>query len=374
MNKLLIFLILLLSINLLSADYYQNNLKDNEKEKNKNETNIKKSSDSFIFIPGYSFSSGVGSKVSGTFLYYDKKYSSSFPNSFKAKVKYGSQKEFSFGVSHSRYFLNRYYILTTSFTTGRYSSSLYPIHSKKKSKVSPEAYDTSNNYFNIGFRFKKYKFFYFGPSYTFSHYNITSKKDNGVLENNLINGSEKTLASGVGLIISKEERENRHYPSYGYFTSFNNYIYPSFLGSSTLYDTMSFSFKSFHSLYRRIIFAFQFYTRAVFGDAPFQKMSYLGGENILRGYNSSKYFDRRFMGTQFEIRFPVFWRFSGTLFAGAAQVTDDFFNHFNKPWKVSAGFGFRFRLDPKDNINFRLDFAYNENGDMYMYITTLEAF
>ena len=367
-----IIIYFLLSFSLFAAKNYNTNLNNNNV--NTNNIDYKKGKDSFIFIPGYSYSSGVGSNVSGTFLYYDKKYSSSFPNSFKTKVNYGSNKQFSFSFSHSRYFFNQNYQLSVYFTTGRYARSIYFPMGASSSKDSSEDYTSSDNNFSIDFRVKKYKGFYFGPTYTFAHYKITKSEKDGVLDNHEINGSKNTIASGLGLIISKEKRENSYYPTYGYYISLNNYIYPQVLGASTPYDSMAFNFKTFHPIYNKIIFAFQIYARAVFGDAPFQKMSQLGSDSLLRGYSSYKYVDRRFFGSQFEIRFPIFWRLAGTVFAGTSQVANSVLNYFDTPWKYSAGFGFRFRLDPKDNINFRLDFAYNQDGDMYMYITTLEAF
>ena len=367
-----ILIIFLLSFNLLAVNYYNHEL---NKEKTTDKTvDYKKDKDSFIFIPGYTYSSGSGYYLLGTFLYYDKKESSKFPNAFKAKIKYGSKQQFSFSLSTTRYFSNKNHQFSSSFTTGRYARTLYSPMGAKIVKEKSESYISSDNYLSISFRVKKYKGFYFGPNYTFSYYEIIEKEKGGILDNNEINGSENTIASGFGLTISKEKRENSYYPSYGYFLSFNNYLYPQFLGSSSLYDSISLSYKTFHKLHTSIIFAFQFYSRAVFGDVPFQKLSYLGGETILRGYSPYKYADKRFIGTQAELRFRLFWRLSATLFAGIAQVSDSFLNYFDYPWKYSTGFGFRFRLDPKDDINFRLDFAYNKDGDMYMYITTLEAF
>jgi len=330
--------------------------------------------DSFVFIPGFSYTTADGIKLNGTLLYYDKTYSTSFPNAIKTVVSYGSDSEFSFGLGTSRYFSNQHYIASGSFTTGKYPSTLYyPISGSPDEKKS-ESYLSYNNYFSIGLGVKKFKEFYFGPTYTFAYYKIVEKEEGGILDNNEITGSKNTIASGIGFTISREKRENSYYPSKGYYLSLNNYFYPKFLGSNTIYDTTALTFKYFHKLFYNVIFGYQIYTRAIFGNAPFQKLSKLGGSGILRGYSSAKYSDRRYFATQVEIRYPVFWRVSGTAFVGTAQITNSFLNYFDYPWKLAGGVGFRFRLDKKQNINFRLDFAWNIEGDLHIYITSLEAF
>ncbi len=361
MKLLLILLLLSFTIKITA--------KTSKKIKNK----VMEDTDNFVFIPGLAYSTSDGIKVNGTGLYYDKSNSISFPNSFRTNISYGSQNEFSFGLGTKRYFFNQKYKISSYFTTGRYPSTLYYPLGGKKNKKEKESFLSSNNYFGFSIGKRKYKYFYLGIAYNFAYYKITEKKENGIIDNNKIIGSENTIASGIGFYIIREKRNNSYYPTKGYYIYCNNYIYPTFIGSNTFYDTSAISFKYFHSFYK-ITIAFQVYTRAVFGNAPFQKYSQLGGSGLLRGYSSYKYIDRRYFATQLEIRYPVFWRISGTAFLGTAQVTNSFLNYFDYPWKLAGGLGFRFRLDKKQNINFRLDIAWNIEGEMHIYITSLEAF
>ncbi len=336
-------------------------------------SNGSNNNDSYVFIPGFSYSTSDGIKINGTGLYYDKSVSSSFPNAFKTRVSYGSKNEFSFGLGTVRYLFNQKYKFSAYFTTGRYPVTLYYPFGGKNIRKEKESFLSNNNYFGISLGIRKFKYFYIGNAYTFAYYKIIEKEDNGIIDNNKVTGSRNTIASGLGFYILRERRNNSYYPTKGYYIYWNNYIYPTITGSDTFYDTTAISFKYFYSFYK-IIIAFQIYTRAVFGNAPFQKYSQLGGAGILRGYSAYKYIDKRYFASQMEIRYPVFWRVSGTLFLGTAQVTNKFLNYFDTPWKLAGGGGFRFRLDKKQNINFRLDIAWNTEGEMHIYITSLEAF
>jgi outer membrane translocation and assembly module TamA len=102
-------------------------------------------------------------------------------------------------------------------------------------------------------------------------------------------------------------------------------------------------------------------------------MSIAGNEDMLRGYPKNRFRDNHFMGTQVEYRFPLFWRFGMTTFAGFGDV-------FSRPqdlsWrttKYTVGAGLRFMVNSAERLNIRLDYGYGSQGG-YFWFSVAEAF
>ena len=76
---------------------------------------------------------------------------------------------------------------------------------------------------------------------------------------------------------------------------------------------------------------------------------------------------------QAEYRFFVWGPFGGVVFAGFGDVSHDIDNLFSKNLKPTYGFGIRFLLDPKERINFRVDFGFGE-GTSGIYFGAIEVF
>ena len=76
---------------------------------------------------------------------------------------------------------------------------------------------------------------------------------------------------------------------------------------------------------------------------------------------------------QAEYRFPIYWRFSGVAFTSFGMVTDRFSNVKSDYIRPTGGFGLRFLLVPKDNLNIRIDYGFGNNTNEF-YLTVGEAF
>ena len=125
--------------------------------------------------------------------------------------------------------------------------------------------------------------------------------------------------------------------------------------------------------------AFQLFGRFTFGDVPFNELSTLGGDSLMRGYYLGRFRDRHFVGGQAEYRFlPLpffdsgFWRrFGASLFVAAGTVFSD------QPRRsdvvVAGGAGLRFLLFPDKDTYTRFDVAFTEE-DPTFYLFIGEAF
>ncbi len=118
------------------------------------------------------------------------------------------------------------------------------------------------------------------------------------------------------------------------------------------------------------VLAFQVVGQFSKGDVPFNQLSLMGGETIMRGYYSGRYRDKNYVAAQAEYRFLPFisgTRLGGAVFGSVGAVSNGNFPQNNYKW--SAGAGLRYLLFPKKDIFTRIDFGFNPDGyGVYFYI------
>ncbi len=93
----------------------------------------------------------------------------------------------------------------------------------------------------------------------------------------------------------------------------------------------------------------------------------------MRGYYSGRYQDKYLLAMQVEYRLPVWRRFGMVAFVGIGDVSKSLETFRLDQIKYSYGFGFRFKIAPKEGTNLRLDFAWGK-GTSGFYFTAGEAF
>ena len=118
------------------------------------------------------------------------------------------------------------------------------------------------------------------------------------------------------------------------------------------------------------VLAFQVVGQFSKGDVPFNQLSLMGGETIMRGYYLGRYRDKNYVAAQAEYRFLPFisgTRLGGAVFGSVGAVSNGTFPQNNYKW--SAGAGLRYLLFPKKDIFTRIDFGVNPDGyGVYFYI------
>ncbi|MBB3188580.1 BamA/TamA family outer membrane protein [Microbacter margulisiae] len=179
---------------------------------------------------------------------------------------------------------------------------------------------------------------------------------------------------GIGGELTYDSRSSRYYPLSGIYSKVSFLYCDPLWGSSHHIVQLGYDFRQYISLYKENVLAWQFLTDSRLGDAiPFQFLTTIGGENMLRGFTPGVFRDNVMAATQAEYRFPVYKNFRGALFG----ATGDVFN--SKTFsiyrlKISYGAGIRFRVT-KANVNFRFDVTHNNyyKGVQY-YLTTIDAF
>jgi len=212
-----------------------------------------------------------------------------------------------------------------------------------------------------------------GGIYNFySMFNMETEPD-FILARNDIPGSEGVKLSGVGFQINYDKRENVLNASKGCYLEFSTRFYQSFFGSNYQFQQYELDMRKYHKLHPKHIIATQFKGEIRTGDVPFQQMSMLGGDKMLRGYYRGRYREKKLLALQAEYRYTVCQRFGLVAFGGVGEVGDKFSNFQLEEFKYSYGGGMRFTLNRKERLNIRFDYG-RGNGVSNFYINLAEAF
>ncbi|MFQ5603866.1 MAG: BamA/TamA family outer membrane protein [bacterium] len=234
-----------------------------------------------------------------------------------------------------------------------------------------EDYSQRTVFFGLGFRKKVRSNLYLGIHYQIGHAKLLQVTEDGLLVQGDIVGSEGGTASGAGLSVNWDTRNNIFYPTSGGVYGASVTLYHNAIGSEFDFVQYGISFTKYVPLVASHILAFQGVMTIRTGAPPFQLLSQLGG--ILRGYVASRYIDRNLLAVQMEYRMPVWWRFGVVGFAGFGDVADKI-GHFEVGnLKHSVGWGIRYLFSRDEMINLRVDFGYGRDSFSF-YVTFFEAF
>ncbi|MDN3690603.1 BamA/TamA family outer membrane protein [Cyclobacterium jeungdonense] len=179
---------------------------------------------------------------------------------------------------------------------------------------------------------------------------------------------------GLGLGLVYDDRHNVLNVRDGFFSELAVMRYNPFWKSEFNFTSFLSDTRFYHPVGKSNVFAAQVFGQFQTGEVPFNQLSLMGGESLMRGYYTGRYRDRNQLAGQVEMRFlplPLGFskRIGAAVFAGASQVFPEVkaLKWDNTVW--SAGGGLRFLLFPKKDIYTRLDFAFTEEGNgFYLFI------
>ena len=182
--------------------------------------------------------------------------------------------------------------------------------------------------------------------------------------------------NGLGPAFIYDSRDNITYPSKGEFLKSSLVFYKSIFGSKYDFNVFDLDIRKYISLSSndKDIIACQYYMNLIDGDAPFYKLSKLGGKSAVRGIaHSQKYISQNMWMFQTEYRRELWWRIGVVGFAGVGNNFEDYESAF-KNNHVFGGVGGRFRALPDEKLNLRIDLGLTNKGDKGLYFTIKEAF
>ncbi|MEW6509852.1 MAG: BamA/TamA family outer membrane protein [Bacteroidota bacterium] len=295
-----------------------------------------------------------------------------YPSSITIDAYYTVRKQYKVTLAPELYLDDNRYLLSTSIEVGRIVDRFWGSGPRSEDSDSTEYV---KNIVRIQARAQVLllKSLKAGVIYEYERSTVTEKEVNPWLVSRSVRGSDGTVASGMGIAVSWDSRDNLFFPSSGSFHQIEYAVYGRFLGATDEFRRTLIDLRWYISLAARHTLAAQGVGLVIGGAAPFGRLAPLGGDMIMRGYYTGRYRDNILLAAQIEYRVMVFSRFGAVAFIGAGDVAPSFSTFGMGTLKPSCGGGLRFVLDPREKLTLRLDVGIGRGTDA-IYLAIKEAF
>ncbi len=197
----------------------------------------------------------------------------------------------------------------------------------------------------------------------------------GLLETDNYSGSQGSTSVGAELAIVYDSRDNLLNAHKGWYAEFTHGMYGKILGGTHKFQLTRLDLRHYFRPFknRPSVLAFQLVTHFSFNDVPLNELGALGGGEIMRGYYEGRYLDRNMVAMQAEYRFNLTGRLGGVVFTGVGDVAPSVQSFRFANLRGSVGFGIRFLLDSREDLNIRADWGFGNRTNNY-YLNIAEAF
>lgn len=182
-------------------------------------------------------------------------------------------------------------------------------------------------------------------------------------------GGEGSRNLGVGLGFLWDSRHNILNVREGFLAEMAFLHYGEIFRESYPMNTLFVDGRYFHSVTKNQVLALQVLGQFSSGEVPFNQLSLMGGEMMMRGKYLGKYRDKQYLAAQAEYRFLPFGfskRLGGAIFASVGAVSPTFPT---QNYKLAGGAGLRYLLFPKKDIYTRIDLGFERQGyGIYFFV------
>lgn len=281
-----------------------------------------------------------------------------------------TEDQYQVSLSPNLFFDNNRYRLNLSLSYSSWEANYYGIGNDSSDEKEEYQSDSIGAGFTMERKF--YDKFVASISGAYASEELTTEAG-GVLQTEDIAGSSDFEYAGLGVSAGYDTRDNTNAPNSGALATIGSMWYGDYLGSDYDFDIQSLDLRCFIPIREDKILALSAGMMEAHGNVPFHMLPSPDGTRLLRGIENGRYRDRILVGLQSGYRFPVWKRFSGALFAEAAQVANDYSDIEFTSFKTSIGLGIRYALNPDQRFNIRADIAWVD-GEFGAVINVREAF
>ena len=185
-------------------------------------------------------------------------------------------------------------------------------------------------------------------------------------------GANGSTNLGLGLGILYDNIHNALNPRKGIYSEWVVLNYNRDFGSDFNFTSYITDNRFYVPVKKNTVLAAQLYGQFTLGNAPFNMLSLMGGESLMRGYYLGRYRDKNLIAGQLEYRilpFKFSRRWGASAFMAAGQVYDENETFQFKNLLPTGGLGLRFLVFPEKDIYTRIDVAFTEEGrGIYFFI------
>jgi hypothetical protein len=269
------------------------------------------------------------------------------------------------------FYIGHHYILKGYFGYEKYPDRFWGI-GPATLPGAEERYSSDRIFANLSLLRKVKGRFYVGVKYRMiSIFNMNYLRGSHNLTPEEYKGNR---TGGFGPAFIYDTRDNILTPSKGLYISVLNTNYGKLTGSSFRFSSYELDSRKFIRINSKQVLAFQVTANFIAGTPPFNMYALLGSDMDMRGYYKGRFRDKDYMATQVEYRRYLFWRIGMAVFAGVGNVNDNVGNLLSTVPKYSIGGGLRLKVNRKDNINLRMDYAWGNSPNSGLYAYLSEAF
>jgi hypothetical protein len=292
----------------------------------------------------------------------------------KAFTFYTLENQYGIWLDHALYSdVNKWFF----FGRARYQS--FPLlYYGIGAESSPEyiaRIDGNFTYFKERFLREVFPNFYTGIEFDLQIMNKVSYKNSASNFSKPLGGDGSTNI-GLGWGIIYNNIHNVLNPRNGIFSELAFLNYSDKIGSDYNLTTFLSDNRFYIPINKNNVIAFQLQGQFTNGNPPFNLLSLMGGESLMRGYYLGRYRDKHLLAGQVEYRMlPFFFakRWGASLFFAAGEVFNSYNNFQFKNLLPTGGAGLRFLLFPEKDIYTRIDYALTREGSGF-YFFIGEAF
>lgn len=213
---------------------------------------------------------------------------------------------------------------------------------------------------------------YFGLEFDFQRLSNVDYKDIKPGHQKPSFGADGSTNLGLGLGIVYDNIHNALNPREGIYSEWAFLTYNGDIGSDFNFTSYIIDNRFYRPVKKNTVLAAQLYGQFTLGNAPFNMLSLMGGESLMRGYYLGRYRDKNLIAGQLEYRILPFKfsnRWGASAFMAAGQVYNENESFQFKNVLPTGGVGLRFLVFPEKDIYTRVDVAFTQEGrGIYFFI------
>lgn len=172
----------------------------------------------------------------------------------------------------------------------------------------------------------------------------------------------KSVSAALGVHVQRDKRNSTFYPTKGSLFDFSGNFFDQAFGSRREYQTYQVSYNGYREIAKGQVLAYRGMGCSANGSVPFYDLCLYGTNSDLRGYTAGQLQNRRMFATQAEYRRELRGRLGVVAFGGIGGVERSWNDFSADNLLPAAGVGLRFKLDKKNHINYRIDYAVGREG------------
>lgn len=294
------------------------------------------------------------------------------PSSLGSFLIYTMNKQFRINVFPDFYLKDETYHIFGALSFNKFIDKFYGIGSQTV-KEDEEIYSSRSTVFSVDVQRKVKSRLNVGIRYELNKTRLTEVEEGGRLALGNILGTEPGTASGLGLSLNWDSRNNIYTPSRGGFYQSTLTFFRKAFGSDYSFTQAIVDLRTYFSPLQRHVLALQAHGSLMAGDVPFYKLSLIGGPSLLRGYWQGRYRDKNMLVFQMEYRLPLWSRLGLAGFVGFGDIAAETGQFRLGSFKSSAGFGLRYLFNREEGITARMDVGFSQDS-VGFYFSVNEAF